>query len=152
VWINTSDIILVGLRDYQDNKADVILKYNADEARSLKAYGELPEHAKINETDTFGPGDDDEIQFDDIGDDDEDIDDQFYSYRATVMWLLWVGSRQRELISRFNRREVYSIPIAADCSGFDVLILSEVLLLRQYSPAAQEKFIFTLFKVFIFLQ
>ncbi|KAF4797877.1 hypothetical protein TURU_070147 [Turdus rufiventris] len=76
VWINTSDIILIGLRDYQDNKADVILKYNADEARSLKAYGELPEHAKINETDTFGPGDDDEIQFDDIGDDDEDIDDE----------------------------------------------------------------------------
>ena len=75
VWINTSDVILVGLRDYQDNKADVILKYNADEARSLKVYGELPEHAKINETDTFGPGDDDEIQFDDIGDDDEDIDD-----------------------------------------------------------------------------
>ena len=26
VWINTSDIILVGLQDYQDNKADVILK------------------------------------------------------------------------------------------------------------------------------
>ncbi|MBN3299154.1 IF1AX factor, partial [Amia calva] len=46
VWINTSDIILVGLRDYQDNKADVILKYNADEARSLKAYGELPEHGE----------------------------------------------------------------------------------------------------------
>uniref|UniRef100_A0A673G7G4 Eukaryotic translation initiation factor 4C n=1 Tax=Sinocyclocheilus rhinocerous TaxID=307959 RepID=A0A673G7G4_9TELE len=77
VWINASDIILVGLRDYQDTKADVILKYNADEARSLKAYGELPEHAKINETDTFGPGDDDEIQFDDIGSDDEDIDDVF---------------------------------------------------------------------------
>nr|XP_061809975.1 eukaryotic translation initiation factor 1A, Y-chromosomal-like [Nerophis lumbriciformis] len=75
VWINASDIILVGLRDYQDNKADVILKYNADEARSLKAYGELPEHAKINETDTFGNGDEDEILFDDIGDDDEDIDE-----------------------------------------------------------------------------
>ncbi|XP_006880791.1 PREDICTED: eukaryotic translation initiation factor 1A, Y-chromosomal-like [Elephantulus edwardii] len=82
-----SNILLGGIalvcallyRDYQDNKADVILKYNADEARSLKAYGELPEHAKINETDTFGPGDDDEIQFDDIGDDDEDI---FLSYFA----------------------------------------------------------------------
>ena len=49
VWINTSDIILVGLRNYQDNnKADVILQYNADEARSLKAYGKLPENAKIN--------------------------------------------------------------------------------------------------------
>lgn len=42
--------MLVGLRDFQDDKGDVILKYNADEARSLKAYGELPESAKINET------------------------------------------------------------------------------------------------------
>ncbi len=39
------DIILVGLREYQDEKADVILKYMADEARNLKAYGELPEHS-----------------------------------------------------------------------------------------------------------
>lgn len=35
---------------FQDNKADVILKYNADEARSLKAYGELPEHGELNRT------------------------------------------------------------------------------------------------------
>ena len=32
---------------FKDNKADVILKYNADEARSLKAYGELPEHGNV---------------------------------------------------------------------------------------------------------
>lgn len=44
VWINQGDIILLGLRDYQDTKADVILRYNPDEARSLKAYGELPEN------------------------------------------------------------------------------------------------------------
>ncbi|XP_005678479.1 PREDICTED: eukaryotic translation initiation factor 1A, X-chromosomal-like [Capra hircus] len=75
VWINTSDVLLVGLQDYQDNKADVILKYNADEARNLKAYGELPEYVKINKTEIFDPGDDDEIQFEDIGDDDEAIDD-----------------------------------------------------------------------------
>lgn len=43
VWINGGDIILLGLRDYQDTKADVILKYTADEARNLKAYGELPD-------------------------------------------------------------------------------------------------------------
>ena len=53
VWINQGDIILLSLRDYQDEKGDVILKYTADEARSLKAYGELPENAKINETDTY---------------------------------------------------------------------------------------------------
>lgn len=34
---------------FQDNKADVILKYNADEARSLKAYGELPEHGELED-------------------------------------------------------------------------------------------------------
>ena len=43
--------------------------------------------AKINETDTFGPGDDDEIQFDDIGDDDDDIDSRgflkFYFVKIT---------------------------------------------------------------------
>ena len=43
MWINSGDIILLGLRDYQDTKADVILKYTPDEARNLKTYGELPE-------------------------------------------------------------------------------------------------------------
>merc|ERR1719348_1632237 len=57
VWINQSDIILIGLRDYQDAKAD--------EARNLKLYGELPDNAKIN--DTFAPDDDNEIiMFDDV--------------------------------------------------------------------------------------
>ena len=34
---------------FQDEKADVILKYNDDESRSLKSYGELPETIKPNE-------------------------------------------------------------------------------------------------------
>ena len=34
VWINNGDIILLSLRDFQDDKADVIVKYTADEARS----------------------------------------------------------------------------------------------------------------------
>ena len=42
------DIILLGLRDYQDKKADVILKYNADEARNLKSYGEIPDSVKVS--------------------------------------------------------------------------------------------------------
>ncbi|KAK6068497.1 translation initiation factor eIF-1A [Seiridium cupressi] len=63
VWINQGDIILLSLRDYQDEKGDVIMKYTADEARSLKAYGELPESAKINETDTYGPNEDGECNF-----------------------------------------------------------------------------------------
>ncbi|KAI5674747.1 hypothetical protein M9H77_15111 [Catharanthus roseus] len=49
VWITAGDIILVGLRDYQDDKADVILKYMPDEARLLKAYKELPDYIRLNE-------------------------------------------------------------------------------------------------------
>ncbi|KAK5998786.1 Eukaryotic translation initiation factor 4C [Cladobotryum mycophilum] len=87
VWINQGDIILLSLRDFQDDKGDVILKYTADEARSLKSYGELPEHAKINETDTYGQEGDNEAYFEfgnesdseEVGEDGEkkdlDIDD-----------------------------------------------------------------------------
>lgn len=74
VWINASDIILIGLRDYQDAKADVILKYSPDEARNLKAYGELPESAKINEV-ALDEDQDDNITFDEFNGDDEEIDD-----------------------------------------------------------------------------
>jgi len=77
VWINQGDIILLSLRDYQDEKGDVILKYSADEARSLKAYGELPENAKINETDTYGhEGIEDNVEFDEdrSSDSDKDVD------------------------------------------------------------------------------
>ena len=68
VWVGQGDIILVGLRDYQDAKADVILKYMPDEARNLKSYGEFPETVKINEIVTFGEeAQDDDIEFDDVG-------------------------------------------------------------------------------------
>ncbi|KAL0295749.1 UNVERIFIED_CONTAM: Eukaryotic translation initiation factor 1A [Sesamum calycinum] len=59
----------------EDDKADVILKYVPDEARLLKAYGELPESTRRNEgiaggldEEDDGPGDD-YIEFED-----EDID------------------------------------------------------------------------------
>lgn len=55
VWVGNGDIILVSLREYQDEKGDVILKYSADEARELKAIGELPEHVTINDTTVGGP-------------------------------------------------------------------------------------------------
>ncbi|KAI4308423.1 hypothetical protein L6164_031501 [Bauhinia variegata] len=75
VWIAAGDIILVGLRDYQDDKADVILKYMADEARLLKAYGELPDSIRLNEGIAGGLEDEEEGGGDDyIEFEDEDID------------------------------------------------------------------------------
>lgn len=64
---------MIGLRDYQDSKADVIFKYTPDEARSLKSYGEFPESVRINDTVTFvEEGLDDDIEFGDEGSSSED--------------------------------------------------------------------------------
>jgi len=70
-WINTNDIVLLGLRDYQDCKADVIQKYNPDEARRLKTQGHIPdniniEDGAINEEDAM-------INFRNENDDDADL-------------------------------------------------------------------------------
>lgn len=63
VWINAGDVILIGLRDYQDGKADVINKYTADEARNLKTYGELPEKG-FDVTNEEAGNDDNDVEFD----------------------------------------------------------------------------------------
>ncbi|KAJ4960152.1 hypothetical protein NE237_020062 [Protea cynaroides] len=75
VWIAAGDIILIGLRDYQDNKADVILKYMPDEARLLKAYVELPENTRLNEGIAASLDEEDDGAGDGYTDfEDEDID------------------------------------------------------------------------------
>jgi translation initiation factor 1A len=60
------------LLNVQDEKADVILKYMADEARNLKQYGELPENIRVNDADVFeeyeGADDDDIIEFTGVDD------------------------------------------------------------------------------------
>ncbi|KAL0489651.1 translation initiation factor 1A [Acrasis kona] len=68
VWVNQSDTILISLRDYQDDKADVIHKYNPDEARQLKKMGELPDSAQITENTEEGEEEEDDlaIVFEDI--------------------------------------------------------------------------------------
>ena len=63
VWVNQGDIVLVGLRDFQDGKADVIMKYHAEEARRLKQLGELPDNTTINQT-TTADSDEEDCAFD----------------------------------------------------------------------------------------
>lgn len=56
VWVNAQDIVLVGLREYQDGKCDVILKYSPDEARALIKYGEIPDTTTVSENVEGGEG------------------------------------------------------------------------------------------------
>lgn len=64
VWIAVGDIILVGLRDFQDNKADIIWKYTLSEARNLKVLGELPTTAKIGGEGIEGEEEEESCAFD----------------------------------------------------------------------------------------
>jgi translation initiation factor 1A len=47
-WINQCDLILIGTRDYQPSKADVILKYTSDEHARLIELGEVPKTDDTN--------------------------------------------------------------------------------------------------------
>lgn len=63
VWIATGDVILVALRDFQDNKVDVVYKYSADQIKQLKNMGEIPSNTKVaNEVD-LGDEDSDGVEF-----------------------------------------------------------------------------------------
>ncbi len=63
IWIKLGDIILIALREFQDAKADVIHKYAPEEARKLKAMGELPDNAQVVEN-KEGQIEDDDFNFD----------------------------------------------------------------------------------------
>lgn len=43
VWIRVGDVVLLGLRDWQPDWADIILKYNQEEVNLLKRQNQLPE-------------------------------------------------------------------------------------------------------------
>ena len=85
VWMNSGDIILVSLREFGDEKADVIHKYYPVEAFEMQETGEIPENININEgvvdeQDSEedlnlmdDPEDEEDVKVDKI--DDEDIDD-----------------------------------------------------------------------------
>jgi len=74
-WINQGDVILVGLRDYQDDKADVIMRYLADEARELKRMQEIPDNINITETASMNTDALDDVIFDERHNNAESDDD-----------------------------------------------------------------------------
>lgn len=115
MWINQGDIILIGLRDYQDAKADVILKYTPDEARNLKTYGEFPESVRINETVTFvEEGFDEDIEFGD------DISSAEEGDPVDAIWCRRIGpcqnyARQKQQQQQSNTTLSYDVTKYMQC-------------------------------------
>ena len=67
VWIAAGDYVLMGLRDFQDDKADVIHKYTPDEVRKLKKMGQILESMKSRtEADAEHEDEDMAFTFEDI--------------------------------------------------------------------------------------
>ena len=88
---NTGDIVLIGLREFQEDKADVIGKYTAEEARNLQAYGELPSTAKINQTAIDMAMDGGDGQEEDMGFDFDEVNDVSCPLDAWGRWIKYVG-------------------------------------------------------------
>jgi len=42
IWIRIQDVVLVGLRDFEDGKVDILHKYDYDETKSLQSMKEIP--------------------------------------------------------------------------------------------------------------
>lgn len=81
VWMATGDIVLVNVRDYQDQVCDILLKYTADEARMLRTRRQIPDNIDINNKgidaeDEFEYENCEEINDSDEGDDVNNISNQ----------------------------------------------------------------------------
>ena len=71
-WVGQGDIILINLRDYQDDKADIVLRYTPSEVRSLKKLGELPSNMQFDENQE---DEDDRFEFA-AGEEGSDVEDE----------------------------------------------------------------------------
>tara|TARA_B100001094_G_scaffold324150_1_gene376258 strand:+ start:232 stop:681 length:450 start_codon:yes stop_codon:yes gene_type:complete len=57
-FVNMNDVVLVSLRDFQDNKCDIIDKYDENQVRKLKEEGHVPNSINLDEENEYFNGDD----------------------------------------------------------------------------------------------
>ena len=69
-------MVLVSLRDYQDEKCDVVHKYLPEEVRSLKAYGEIPESIVVEEEGGTQNNNDVDVAFQDSDEGDKEEEEE----------------------------------------------------------------------------
>jgi translation initiation factor 1A len=48
-WMGVGDLVLVTLRGYQDDKVDIVFKYNESEIRMLRKWGEIRQDRERDE-------------------------------------------------------------------------------------------------------
>lgn len=61
VWIKKDDILVIGLRGYQDDRVDVLHKYNASEVKQLVRKGTIPRSLLSDDAGDEGNEEDDGV-------------------------------------------------------------------------------------------
>jgi translation initiation factor 1A len=74
MWICVGDIVLVGIRDFEEGKVDVLSRYSADEAKQLIKEKHIPAHMHVN--DDEGSSQNRVVDFVAMEDDDDDDDEE----------------------------------------------------------------------------
>ncbi len=72
LWIKVGDVILVSVREFQDNKLDVLYKYTDKEVVELARHAEVPSFFKDKEA--TAPEAVEDLGFDIVDEDEEEID------------------------------------------------------------------------------
>ena len=75
-FVNVRDIVLVSLRDFEDDKCDIIDVYDDNEVHKLKQQKEIPENIQLDEINEFTENSDGSYQ-PVISSDEEDDEPQF---------------------------------------------------------------------------
>jgi len=74
-FVNMKDVVLVSLRDFQDDKCDIIDKYDENQVRKLKEMNQVPDSIKLTDENEYFD-EDDGIEFvNDIPMDEDSEDD-----------------------------------------------------------------------------
>lgn len=73
-WISMNDVVLVSLRDFEDDKCDVLHGYKPIQVIYLQKLGEIPSSIKISDKDVDDDQKDIGIDFCNKDDEDEDED------------------------------------------------------------------------------
>lgn len=63
-WVDIGSVVLLGIRDFQDKRADILYVYSPDEIRQLKKSGEIVENVDVVTSEV--PIEESEFQFEEI--------------------------------------------------------------------------------------
>ena len=84
IWIVNGDVVLVSLREFENDKCDIVAKYTEEEVKKLKKAGEIPDSIVLPNNDDKKQENDGDIIFEDVKTTEKEQDkDDFFNQTFT---------------------------------------------------------------------